>query len=707
MNAEQEVPRETGSLRDGIFLGGGSTWRKELVNVTAATSTFPIKRLGELRPLLLLEFHPDTPADTVDWLLGRILAAESLGGADLLGRVIGVTRARGPMVVVGAPPERLLLEADEDLLFRHKPFCSLLGEEPRGAGPTAGLCGMLSSAECVTLLQRILGKLRVGDWEEVRVFPSMRLLPGEAVMTTLARSKVLTDCYPLHDAALLQSLKAHWTYRCWGLWPQTHAQHRLLLEEIRAYFGESLAAYVSFEGELVGSLLLKAILSLLLWFYPLQVGCGLLFYSLSSVLWSEMFLQGWRRRSEAREKDWSTVMTHVPHSQSPSPSPSPSPGPAGTPVVADPGPAPVRQRQDSLLGEVSWTRLLHSLSFLSCVLLLSCALLLNYLHFGGLLKEVLVRQDDAVAPSLRHVLFYLPEVALTLAMAGVDCLALWLSRSLSPRPGPGGRPSPFPPPPPPAERHYLLLELILSCLFNHFAVHFYRALALQDFDALRRHLAAQLATRLSLKLLAASLPPCPAWATRAPAPGRPNQDRQPPVLRQIQEQSSRPECGSQTRSYLELLLSYCHVMFFSGVYPQCAVWCLLLAAAQSRLDVRRLCVAQRRPFPQATWEGVGVWEQVFGGLEVLAVLLNSTLLWVSPEFRTLFHSYSQGKVLRAFLLLQFILLALRAALSALLHSLARAFSRQAEQINPRHPRHHWLHRQQSQTHPQPQGAPTT
>ena len=351
MNAEQEVPRDTGSLRDGIFLGGGSTWRKELVNVTAASSVLPIEHLGELRPLLLLEFHPDTPPDMVDWLLGRILAAESLGGADLLGRVIGLTWAGGPLVVVGAAPERLLMEADEDLLFRHKP--SLPGEEPRGAGAGpgagpgagAGLGGMLSSAECVTLLQRILGKLRVGDWEEVRVFPSMRrLLPGEAVMTSLARSRVLSDCYPLHDATLLQSLKAHWTYGCWGLWPRSHAQHRLLLEEIRAYFGEALADYVAFEGELVASLLLKSILSLLLWFYPLQVGCGLLFYSLSSVLWSEIFLQGWRRRREARERDWSTVMTHVPPSQSPSP--SPSSGPAGTPGVADPGPAPARPRRD-------------------------------------------------------------------------------------------------------------------------------------------------------------------------------------------------------------------------------------------------------------------------------------------------------------------------------------------------------------------------
>ncbi|XP_045577253.1 anoctamin-10-like [Salmo salar] len=653
------------ALRDSMLLGG-NTRRKELTNVTMAAFMLPVQHLNEITPLILLEFHPEVEADTVDWLLGKILTPEPLGGLDLLARVISRTRAGGAIMVVGATPERLLLEADEDLLFRHKPCCPIGGQAREvgdlgGTRPTEGVYGMLSSAECVTLVQRILARLRVGEGEEIQVFQQIPLLPGEPVMSSLSRLRVLTSIYPLHEAPLLQSLQGRWWAGWCGLKPFSQREHWQLLEDIRAYFGEAVALYFGFEGSLV------------------RLGNNLVFFTLSSVVWSELFLQGWGEKSKALQRDWGTVVTHQSHSHSSTA--------AAVPRVAQ-GTAPQQTLIDAHpFGKMSLRRLQHSVAFLTCTLCLSSILILMYLHLDGLVGDFLLREELSFL--FHNILVYLPKIALTVAMAGMDCVAFQLSQGLSLDPEPPGQQSP--------RQQPLLPEVILSCLFNHFSVHFYRALVLNDLTMVRFHLSVQLATHLGIKLLSTTLL-CRLRRMRTP-PGCAHQEHQSPVLRQITEQSNRPPCETQTWSYLELLISYCHVMFFSSIYPQCALWCLLTIIAKSCMDLWHLCSGARRPFPRTSPGGNVLWQRVFCGFEALAVLLNSLLLWSSLEFRLLFLSYTGWEMLRAFLLLQLLLLSLRGAVTYLLLHLAWFVGRKAETRQPHlHRLHHPPHHQQQQQH---------
>ncbi|XP_071029800.1 anoctamin-10-like [Oncorhynchus clarkii lewisi] len=665
------------ALRDSMFLGGGNTRRKELTNVTMAAFMLPVQHLNEITPLILLEFHPEVEADTVDWLLGKILTPEPLGGLDLLAIVISRTRAGGAIMVVGATPERLLLEADEDLLFRHKPCCPIGGQAREvgdlgGMRPTEGVHGMLSSAECVTLVQRILDRLRVWEGEEIQVLQRIPLLPGEPVMASLSRLRVLTSIYPLHEAPLLQSLQGRWWAGWCGLKPFSQREHWQLLEDIRAYFGEVVALYFGFEGSLISALLLKSTLSMFLSFYPLRLGNNLVFFTLSSVVWSELFLQGWGENSKALQRDWGTVVTHLSHSHSSIA--------AAVPRVAQ-GTAPPQPQIDvHPFGKMSLRRLKHSVAFLTCILCFSSILILMYLHLDGLVGDFLLREELSFL--FHNILVYLPKIALTVAMAGMDCVAFQLSQGLSPDPEPPGQQSP--------RQQPLLPEVILSCLFNHFSVHFYRALILKDLAMVRFHLSVQLATHLGIKLLSATLFPR-LRRMRTPL-GRAHQEHQSPFLRQIIEQSNRPPCDTQTWSYLELLISYCHVMFFSGIYPQCALWCLLTIIAKSCMDLWHLCSGARRPFPRTSPGGNVLWQRVFCGFEALAVLLNSLLLWSSLEFRLLFLSYTGWEMFRAFLLLQLSLLSLRGAVTFLLLYLAWFVGRKAEQPETRQPHLHRLHR---------------
>ncbi|KAM6957884.1 anoctamin-10-like [Aplochiton taeniatus] len=678
------------TLRDGLFLGGGSTWRKELINVNIGASSLPIRRLGEIAPLVLLEFHPEVEAYTVDWLLGKILAPESLGGADLLGRVIGRTRPGGVAVLVGATPERLILEADEDLLFRHKPRRAAAGHPPAtvgdpggaGSGAEEGLRGMLSSAECVTLVQRILGKLRVGEWEEVPGFPAA---PGEAVLDSLHRAGVVTDSYPLHDAVLLRTLRGRLRAGWGSLMHFSPARHRHLLEEMRAYFGEKVALYFGFEGTVVNALLLKAVPSALLCLYPVHSSYGLVFFSVSGVVWSSLLLQAWREKSKDLRREWGTVVTHQPvYGQSLSSAPPSPTQRAGAPASASPlapvaAPFPPQTQEASPhFGGLSLERVLCSVVYLISTLSLSSSVILAYLIMDKRLGDYLAREDCQMI-SDQCAYLYLPEVSLTLVMAAVDRLAFLLYQSLSSKPSHRGLQPSF------HRFPSLLPEFVFSCLFNHFGIHFYRVLVQGGPALLPHHLSVQLATQLGLKLASSALLTITTSCGRAAA------------RRQIAEQGTRPPGDLQTWSYLELLVSYCHVMLFSGVHPQVVFWVLLSAVIRSELGLRRLCCSVRRPFPQAVPQrGICVWERAFRVAEGAAVVFNSALLWCSPELRHLVFGSSHWQLLRGFLLLPMLLLALKEGTSFGMFRLAQAAGCQGDRGGLRHPRLHRLHRHQSQ-----------
>ncbi|KAJ7992689.1 hypothetical protein DPEC_G00281290 [Dallia pectoralis] len=425
-----------------------------------------LKRRMEITPLLLLEFHPETEADTVDWLLQKIRTTESLGGLDLLARVVSRNKAGGAIVAVGATSERLLLEAAEELLFRHRTGSSLGGQlpevrDPGGVSPEEGVYGILSSAECVTLLERILARLRVG--ERKQVFQQIHLQSDEPVMSSLSSYGVLTDSYPFHETPLLQSLQGRWRACWWGLKPFSQRKHQQLLGEIRAYFGEAVALYFGSQGSLVSALVLKSIVSIFLYFYSLRLGWGVVFFTLSNFLWSVLFLESWRQTSKHLEGDWGNVVIHLPHGHSST----------GSWEAQDSTP-PQSEVQ------MNWRRLQHWFTFLTCNLCLSSTLILTYLHTVGLARDILLR--ERLSSTCHHILVYMPEIALTVSMAGMDCLAVHMSQSL------------FPEPEQTHQKWPLLPEVIVCRLFNHFAVHLYRVLVLDDLTRVPFHLTTSLST---------------------------------------------------------------------------------------------------------------------------------------------------------------------------------------------------------------------
>lgn len=617
---------------------------RERVGIAKARSTLPLQHL------VLLEFNSRTAEETVDWLLGKLSEAESRGGAELLGRVIDQPEGGGRVVVIGATSERLLFEVDEELLFRRKPFRCGHGLHPNNTHPThpgeaEGLHGILSSAEAVNLVRRILGQLTVGEREKV---PGVSVLPGNSIINILHRHGFITDSYPLHDASQLTHLRQAWRVNWGGLKP---FNRMYLLEEIKEYFGEGVAHYFCFLGSLITALLQKSLLLLVLNNLPFcHSWSGWKFFTFSSMVWSELFLNGWKQRCEDLKADWEGPKSWQSNRC--------SSGSTGLREAVE----------NTTVNKYSRFRL--SMLFLISMLLLSSILILAYLCLDTIVWIFSHKQQMS---TIIQTLDYLPEIALTVAMEGMDHIALQFSHRLCAKYLYQGTNARLYQP--------LLPELIIVYIYNHFAIHFYRALVQPDLITLQHQLTVQFVTQIALQLLTGCLLPFLHWKRTGT-----QLERQPLLLQQIQNQSSRPSRKPfETHGHLSILLAYCHVMLFSGIYPQCALWCLLKAVAQSNLDFWHMCVFYRRPFLQPASGIRHTWSCIFDIVGVLSTVANCVLLWTSSDVQLFSLGLSQWEVLEVILVPPLLMMGVKMAVTSVT---SRILNSSAPQ--PERPRQHPL-----------------
>ncbi|CAE7198124.1 NOV [Symbiodinium natans] len=79
--------------------------------------------------------------------------------------------------------------------------------------------------------------------------------------------------------------------------------------------------------------------------------------------------------------------------------------------------------------------------------------------------------------------------------------------------------------------------------------------------------------------------------------------------------------GDKTNDYLDLAISYAVVVCFGIISPVMATVALVSLLISLRLRCYRMIYVTRRPLPRAS-AGLGVWENVFSGINTLAVVIN-------------------------------------------------------------------------------------
>ncbi|XP_063073362.1 anoctamin-10-like [Engraulis encrasicolus] len=648
--------------------------------------------------MVLLKFHPSIQPKALDWLIEKISACESHGGLDLLCRLVGMSRQGEPSLVVGAGTERLLLEADEAILFHQKPYTSAvrlseavcsdtqgpsLGPEAKAEGATAekerdeaadeskkgiahGLYRMISSAEAVSLLIKILGKLEVTEAEEVNILPDIYLHPGEPVITSMLQCGALRTLHPVHEVPVLEVLERKWRATWFGF---RRSRQRELLEDVRDYYGKPVALYFGFMFALGKVLLPKAVLSLCL---SQEDGGALI--SLSCVVWSRLFLHEWKVKRGGLRADWGSEETM--HRAGPHVYP-----PHHTTTL---GPSVNRLLKQALV----------SVLFLTLTITISSTVMATYFYVDEMVK-VHFSEDQNKSDYSYLFCYYIADILLSGSMMVLDWFAVELSGHLDSVS--------------PTFSHALgsqcysqafLPEVIVFCLFNHFALYFYQALWLRELTALDRRITVHLATQCVLSLLLSLLLPLvKKWRVK----GRGGAEAGlPPGLQQIHSQCDWPaSSNSQTCCYLELLIIYCHVMLLSSFNPQCVVWCWVAIFLKSWLDTWRLGWAVCRPLPcEAPVESVAVWEEVFGMMEALALLGNTTLLQAA---QTKGEQFSVWEVMQVAMGLQLLLLMLGGTAANVILCILQAFGWNSEAAEgQRHHRHYRLQRQQQHNRLPPQ-----
>lgn len=599
-------------------------------------------------------------------------------------------------MVVSADIERLLLEADEAILFRHKPYSSGMrlsgtllselgatnvGPKSEGMGKQGeedkegkrsmahGLHGMISSAEAVNLLLKVLNQLKVSDMEEVNILPNVVLSPGALVMSSMLQHGAITAAYPLHEVPVLEHLERKWRASWFGFKPFCQ---REMLEDIKDYFGKPVALYFGFMWTLANGLLQKSALYLCLHLCVMQE-CSAPFLSFTGVVWSRLFLRSWNLKSKTLKAEWG----------------------CGEPMHRQrPGsPSSVRHNQENLSVDTGWKRVLLSVLFLTVTVLMSSTVTATYLHLDEKFKSHF--SADIHKTSYSQLCLYLPDVFLSVSMTVLDWFAVELSghfNSISASDSTSSSSL--------ASHHHnhqpLLPQLVVFCLFNHFGVHFYQALQLRELSILGQRLSVQLATQCSLNLLLSLLLPfTKLWRVRGTNWGKAGR---PPMLQQIQRQCDWPSSdNSQSCCYLELLILYTYVMLFSSVSPQCVLWCGAAIFLKSWLDMWRLGWAVCRPLPYVeSTGGIAVWQEVLLVVEAMAVLGNTILLQSSNEAEEFFQGLSWWELVEVALGLQLILLVLGSTTANLMFSIFQAVGWHAEQPGQRQHRHYRLHRQQQQ-----------
>ncbi|KAL2101080.1 hypothetical protein ACEWY4_002841 [Coilia grayii] len=650
-----------------------------------------------MAPMVLLKFHPNITTKAVDWIIEKISAPESGGGANLLCRLVGTSKQGEPSLVVGASIERLLLEADEAILFHHKPYKSAirlseamcsdahgpsLGPETKAEGQMGeederkksvahGLYRMISSAEAVSLLMKILGQLEVGETEEVNVLPDISLHPRKPVISSMLRCGVLRTVYPVHEVPVLEVLERKWRATWFGFKPFCQ---REILEDVRDYYGKPVALYFGFMWTLAKALLQKSVFYLFLHLCLLQKDNAPLL-SFTGVVWSRLFLHNWKVKSGALRTEWGSGE----HMHRPRP---------GSPFFIP------HNHLDNSAGS-GWKRVCVSVFFLTLTVLTSFTAIATYLYIDKTLRNHL--SEDQHKSAYSDLYLYIPDVLLSVTMMALDWLAVELSGVVSASPSsPNSLESQR------YNQESVLPEVIVCCLFNHFAVCFYQALWLREFSALGHRISVQLATQCILNLLLSLLLPLAKKRRVRGANG--TEAGVPAGLRQIHSQCDWPASNnSQTRCYIELLIIYCYAMLFSSISPQCLLWCWVTVFLKSWLDTWRLGWAVCRPLPcEAPVESIVIWEEVFLAVETLAVLGNTVLLQASTEAEKVLENLSTWEMMQVALVLQLLLLVLGGTAANVVLGFLQAVSWHAEQPEQRHHRHYRLQRQQQQHQLPPQ-----
>ncbi|ROT73584.1 Anoctamin-10 [Penaeus vannamei] len=567
--------------------------------------------------IYVIKFRDGLAREAVEWLIEKIEAKHKYGGAELLVRCEPQKQGQGVSVHVSATKIKLL-EVAESVELQKKAGSGLIQEFSvrdldQFLYPGQTLDTVLTPAEREFCVRHQLDAIRAKQEEgHVPGYPEIKLFPGQSLVSVYLAEDLITDMFPLHDRQVLENLASRWYKAIF---------QAASFEEIRAYFGESVAMYFSFLGFYTMALALPAALGLL-----------------------QMF---WKRRCAELAYSWGTLDRVTPEESRPN--------------------FRGEMRQHPITGRFEPTyppwKTRSKLYFVSAPAVCLCVLgslwmmvvafwaeeqLMDWKKRYGSLAGIFMHVPSALYAGLVWLMnFYYKKLA--------TALTEWENHR--------------------SQKDYdwhRVCKLVIFDFVNNFSSLFYIAFYIQDMDML----CSQVATMLIFsERLAAFLRQHPLTAKffhrvvksvhTAPPEEEPVPvlalDPKDPRITQAKEEADLDPYEDAYEDYLEMFLQFGYVFLFSSVYPMAAFWAVLNNILELKTDAFKLCRIYQRPRVKKVGS-IGVWQGAFEMLGAVAVITNCALLCLSPRVRPLAPSASPVEWVLIFVLLEHIILCVKMAL---------------------------------------------
>ncbi|XP_071053046.1 anoctamin-10 isoform X1 [Onthophagus taurus] len=605
---------------------------------------------------IVIQLNPEISAKTLQWIIEKIKGRRRNGGGELIVFRQPYIKEEPIYLHVSASKIKFLECAEEmelvkmDIHGQMREFT--VGELDDFLSEGMHVDDLLTTAEKQTIVRNELENIRaLLEDHHVPGFNMVTLYEGQSILQVCMEANIVLKMYPLHEAETLKKLGRKWYLSVFRKQP---------FEEIRLYFGESIALYFTFLGYYTMALIVPVILGFLQLLLSIET---VPFFCIFNVVWVTVFLEVWKRKSNELAFQWGTIgMTSL-----------------DLPRVNFRGP----MSSDEVTGKLQpqyprWKTNVKMycvslpISFL-CTLGSFVIMLVSFWIEDGL-KNI----DSRWAAHTIHI----PSIVYTGVVYVMNVyyrkLATFLTEWENHR-----TQSQY-------DRHRVT-KLVLFEFVNNFMSLFYIAFIIQDMDMLRTQLATMLIILQAINNLQEAVLPFiwKFYVTKVtqlrklfsflsklhsknvdnrymstndfkeePLKNIPQLEIDDPRVNIAIREGDMEEYEGTYDDYLEMFIQFGYVILFSSVYPIAGFWAIFNNVLEIRADAFKLCMVYQRPMARRV-KDIGAWQRWFSILGAISILTNCGLLFLSPQMRRKGSNFGQVEWVLIFVLLEHFLLALR------------------------------------------------
>jgi len=449
--------------------------------------------------------------------------------------------------------------------------------------------------------------------------PAKLVFKGAPVLSSYQERRLIS-MFPVHDSEDLEKLYKYWS----------HNPFSPPLDQIRSYFGESVALYWSFTESYTKFLFLIAVLGVIEYvceLYGVNYVHSNVLFAFFNLLSLGFFCELWKRKGNEHSFFWGT---------------------SGKLRLKPPRPEyrgelrnnPVTGKQEMYY---SSGKRIKKILFVSLPLTLLCLVLAFVLMIGSFeadrIMALLLLDPDTEEVStdfLSKILINLPSIAYSLSIIIFNKVYLKMARELTTWENHRTQ-----------EQHdtHITIKLVSFEFVNTFLALFYMGFWMQDISGLRSQLFTTLIVQQVVNQVQEVLIPfflhTPASIKFMYKMSKKLGVNEKPQIRILTGTNDLSKDDDRVRSvnhdvladpldtlhddFMELWLQYGHVFLFSAVYPLAACIALVNNLTELVADRYKLCQLSRKPRPLAVRD-IGAWYMAFRITAIISIVTNCALI---------------------------------------------------------------------------------